>query len=552
MSEPSQRYDAFLSYSQQDHGTVAWLRGVLGNYWVPGKRRRSVFLDRKSMGAGVLTEEIVEALRDSRFLVVCCSASARDSKWVDREVETFLETHDDRHVLVCAVGPTDALVFPSSIEALQRRRGTLRWPDLRGFPETKPKPEQTPAKEEALSLLAEILGFAGKDALVDSVARGRALRLRLAAGAFASIAIAAIAVWAWLNHSADGALYLARTRVLRAADTEVHDDPYLATTAHALGVMGRRRDVERFAATVKDRDFRGLVLAAGYAALPIPDCEAARSALREFDRSSAPLGLRSLLLVERSCGDSWQDQARPDPLTGDALLRWGRALAETGHGEAARGLLARPDFPAKDRLPLAVAISIGSGTSLMLDESDLAGWGANRSPSDLLYDALNELERLDLGGRLKDPGALRLLERATETLADGHGIWNHRQQLAAHLAGAGETTAENLLGVTPAHALDSPSDAPGLAWRALALYRLGRPGDGSVTFDQAEKAGRTLTPQSRSWREWFDIATAAALAGDWRRACRAAESPGNESTRFALRCHVLELRAHRDRPRSRW
>jgi hypothetical protein len=103
-----------------------------------------------------------------------------------------------------------------------------------------------------------------------------------------------------------------------------------------------------------------------------------------------------------------------------------------------------------------------------------------------------------------------------------------------------------------AGASNSPDDAPGLAWRALALHRLNRDVESAECFAQAEQAGRTLTPQTWTWREWFDVATAAALAGDWRRACAAAEAPGSEDTRFNLRCHVLQLWAYHDHPQVRW
>lgn len=341
------RYDAFLSHSQRDHGTVLWLRDVLSDYWVPGRRRRKLFLDRKSMGGGVLSEAITEGLRQSRRLIVCCSANARDSEWVDREVEEFLKTHTDRDVLICDVGPDSEHVIPRSIEALQARRGILRRPDLRGFPEQKARVKQKPAVEEALSLLTDILDFTAKDELVDTVARGRARAWRVAVVTVAIMLLGLTGGWLWLFRTVSGAVFRAERRILEIAAMETIDEPYLASTTRAFGLLDRRGAIDGLAAAVKDREFRGVVLAAGLASLPEPECRAAKSLLESVDHGAARVEPRAFLLAQKRCGgDSTSiDPIRPESLTAGRLEQWGRALAQTGWIAQAREILARGDFP---------------------------------------------------------------------------------------------------------------------------------------------------------------------------------------------------------------
>ena len=68
------RYHAFLSYAHEDKATIEWLHRLLVGFWVPWKRRRRIFLDQDSLSAGGgLSERLKSALRDSKYLIVCCS-----------------------------------------------------------------------------------------------------------------------------------------------------------------------------------------------------------------------------------------------------------------------------------------------------------------------------------------------------------------------------------------------------------------------------------------------------------------------------------------------
>jgi hypothetical protein len=105
------RHDAFLSYAHEDQETVDWLDERLSRFWVPGKRRRDVYLDRRHVTARTLDEQIENALRETRYFVLCWSASAARSSWVLKEIERFLELFPDAladgRVLLCRVGRSD-------------------------------------------------------------------------------------------------------------------------------------------------------------------------------------------------------------------------------------------------------------------------------------------------------------------------------------------------------------------------------------------------------------------------------------------------------------
>ncbi len=99
------RNRAFLSYSRSDNRIADWLHASLDRYRtpraliglegdfgpVPGELH-PIFRDRTDLsGGGSLDARIETALRHSDALVVLCTPNAAKSKWVNREVEVFLE-----------------------------------------------------------------------------------------------------------------------------------------------------------------------------------------------------------------------------------------------------------------------------------------------------------------------------------------------------------------------------------------------------------------------------------------------------------------------------
>src|SRR5262249_22474330 len=101
----SRRFRAFLSYSRGDDGTAKWLHGELERFRTPkdligviGSRGRvekrvgPVFRDRTDLSSGgELEARLIEALRDSEFLIVLCSPASARSSYVNAEVQRFVD-----------------------------------------------------------------------------------------------------------------------------------------------------------------------------------------------------------------------------------------------------------------------------------------------------------------------------------------------------------------------------------------------------------------------------------------------------------------------------
>ena len=113
MSE-AHRYKAFISYSHEDEEIARWLHRALETYRVPRRLRQAhgirserlapIFRDREEFASSSdLSASIREALAASAALIVICSPAAARSRWVNAEVETFLEA-DDARVLCLMTG----------------------------------------------------------------------------------------------------------------------------------------------------------------------------------------------------------------------------------------------------------------------------------------------------------------------------------------------------------------------------------------------------------------------------------------------------------------
>lgn len=109
MTDQGKKYFAFISYKREDVKWADWLRRKLEHYRLPSSLRkqdaslpkeiRPVFRDMLELSGGLLAEEINEALRQSRYLIVICSPRAAQSPWVDKEVKTFIELGRARDII---------------------------------------------------------------------------------------------------------------------------------------------------------------------------------------------------------------------------------------------------------------------------------------------------------------------------------------------------------------------------------------------------------------------------------------------------------------------
>jgi tetratricopeptide (TPR) repeat protein len=97
------RYSAFISYNHRDRRWAAWLHRELERYRLPKaligrespigvleRKLPPVFQDREELAASTdLASSVREALAQADSLIVICSASSAQSRWVNEEVREF-------------------------------------------------------------------------------------------------------------------------------------------------------------------------------------------------------------------------------------------------------------------------------------------------------------------------------------------------------------------------------------------------------------------------------------------------------------------------------
>ena len=108
------KYFAFISYKREDEKWAQWLQHELEHYRLPlnirqantdmPKEIRPVFKDTTDLSAGILVEEIQQALEQSKFLIVICSPRASKSEWVGKEVQYFIDMGRNKYIIPFIVG----------------------------------------------------------------------------------------------------------------------------------------------------------------------------------------------------------------------------------------------------------------------------------------------------------------------------------------------------------------------------------------------------------------------------------------------------------------
>lgn len=103
------RYIAFISYSRKDKNIADWLHSKLESYVLidrekasqifpfKGKYFRPVFLDTQDLHVEErpFSDRLMEALENTSYLIVLCSKNSAVSPFVEREINYFLETHEN-------------------------------------------------------------------------------------------------------------------------------------------------------------------------------------------------------------------------------------------------------------------------------------------------------------------------------------------------------------------------------------------------------------------------------------------------------------------------
>lgn len=136
------RYDAFISYrhTELDRFAAENLHRQMEAFRLPGKlsgrtegrtRINRVFRDRDELPlTNSLEDNILEALRESEYLVVICSPRLRESLWCRKEIETFIRMHGRKNVFAVLIEGEPEESFPEELlyeeETLQQPDGTAR------------------------------------------------------------------------------------------------------------------------------------------------------------------------------------------------------------------------------------------------------------------------------------------------------------------------------------------------------------------------------------------------------------------------------------------
>lgn len=119
------KYFAFISYKSEDVEWAVWLQHELEHYHLPAsfngrtdirQELRPVFRDIDELSAGNLPKQIYQALENSQNLIVVCSPQAALSKWVNKEIETFISFGRTERIFPFIVGgDSPKEFFPSAL-----------------------------------------------------------------------------------------------------------------------------------------------------------------------------------------------------------------------------------------------------------------------------------------------------------------------------------------------------------------------------------------------------------------------------------------------------
>ncbi len=118
------QYKAFISYRHLplDLQVAKKLHKEIETYIIPkelrtdGKKLGYVFRDNDELPiSSNLSESIFLALDKTEYLIVVCTPETPKSKWVEREIQYFLETHDRDHLITILADGTPETSFPDLV-----------------------------------------------------------------------------------------------------------------------------------------------------------------------------------------------------------------------------------------------------------------------------------------------------------------------------------------------------------------------------------------------------------------------------------------------------
>ena len=128
MEEKNYKYDAFISYRHcdLDKFVAENLHRILESYELPksikeklnvtGKAFKRVFRDQEELPlSSNLEDPIIEALKNSKYLIVICSPRLKDSLWCKKEIQTFKKLRGRKNIFCVLIEGEPSDSFPEEV-----------------------------------------------------------------------------------------------------------------------------------------------------------------------------------------------------------------------------------------------------------------------------------------------------------------------------------------------------------------------------------------------------------------------------------------------------
>lgn len=244
------RYDAFISYrhTDPDRRAAKKLHKFLETYRVPAElvkqgypsRLTRVFRDKEELPTSSdLGADIVEALRQSAFLIVVCSPRTPASAWVVEEVDTFIRLGRADKILVLLIEGDPQQAFPTGlIVPGNADAGTMACEPLAADVRGPNRPRLRLLPVEGLRLVARMLGCHYDDLRRRHDRRRRRQRFVVAAAAAAVLCAVGGAVF-WVDRAQNQ-----RDRITAATDL-IDIATHLNNRWNSLSNIAVLEDVDR-------------------------------------------------------------------------------------------------------------------------------------------------------------------------------------------------------------------------------------------------------------------------------------------------------------------
>lgn len=122
------KYDAFISYrhSELDQYVAELIhrkmesykppKEILNNEAVKKTQIKRVFRDKEELPlSSNLEDQVVDALRESEYLIVICSPRLKESLWCKKEIKTFIKMHGRKNILAVLIEGEPKESFPDEL-----------------------------------------------------------------------------------------------------------------------------------------------------------------------------------------------------------------------------------------------------------------------------------------------------------------------------------------------------------------------------------------------------------------------------------------------------